>query len=253
MRRRSVGTARILMLKRRSFKQRRRSEIVFFLLLVIFITVLLNLDYNPKEKGIDDIPRGRNESVKKNHGWNLVLVNSKNPLPSNYSVNLETVQNNHQVDSRIAEYVRNMINDAEHDGVQLLICSSYRSVARQQELFDQQVDKYISAGKSYDEALAETVFGLAMPGHSEHNTGLALDIVTPDYQILDSGFENTKAFEWLDKNAHKYGFILRYPKDKTDITGIKYEPWHYRYVGSEHAAAIKEKGFCLEEYLEQLQ
>jgi len=191
--------------------------------------------------------------MDKSDDWSLILVNSRNPVPSDYSVRLEKVQNNHYVDSRIAAYVNEMIRNAEKDGVKLLICSSYRTVARQQELFDQQVDEYISAGKSYDEALAETATGLALPGFSEHNTGLALDIVTPSYQILDSNFENTEAFRWLDKNAHKYGFILRYPKDKSNITRIKYEPWHYRYVGVEHAAVIKEKGLCLEEYLEELQ
>ena len=181
--------------------------------------------------------------------WQLRLVNSNNPLDKDFTVKLKTVQYNHKVDERIADYLTNMIEDAKNDGVSLLICSSYRSVARQQELFNEEVNKYVSAGKSEDEALAEAAYGVAVPGYSEHSTGLAIDIVTPEYQVLDSGFENTDAFKWLDKNAHKYGFVLRYPKDKTDITRIKYEPWHYRFVGLEHAREMKDAGVCLEEYL----
>jgi D-alanyl-D-alanine carboxypeptidase len=156
------------------------------------------------------------------------------------------------VDERIADIAIAMIEDAKDNGVDLLICSSYRSVSRQQELLDDEIDKHITAGRTNDEALAEATLGLALPGHSEHNTGLALDIVTPNHQILDRGFEETEAFSWLDKNAYKYGFILRYPKGKTPITKIKYEPWHYRFVGREHATIIKEKSITLEEYLVEL-
>jgi D-alanyl-D-alanine carboxypeptidase len=194
---------------------------------------------NKESRGID----------MENKDWQLILVNSSNPLEENYKTKLKTVQNNHKVDERIAEFVLDMMDDAERDGVSLLICSSYRSVSRQQELFDDEVNKYVSAGSSMDEALAEAAYGVAVPGHSEHNTGLALDIVTPEYQILDSGFEKTDAFHWLNENAYKYGFILRYPKDKTDITKIKYEPWHYRFVGLENAERIKKEGICMEEYL----
>ena len=93
---------------------------------------------------------------------------------------------------------------------------------------------------------------MAAPGHSEHNTGLAADIVTPDHQMLDTAFEQTPAFAWLSQHAAEYGFILRYPRDKTAITGIIYEPWHYRYVGVDNAAAILQSGGCLEEYLAKL-
>ncbi|MGI6538996.1 MAG: M15 family metallopeptidase [Caldicoprobacterales bacterium] len=181
-----------------------------------------------------------------------LLLNSEHPLPSDYVVELETVQEVHQVDKDIAGFVRNMLDDAKADGVDLLICSSYRSVARQRELFEQRIKKHMSEGMTYEEAKAKTGLSLAIPGHSEHNSGLALDIVTPRYQILDDDFDKTEAFKWLDKNAHKYGFILRYPKNKTYITKIKYEPWHYRFVGPEHAKRIKEKGLTLEEYLEEL-
>ena len=199
-----------------------------------------------------DIPDNTNHLQETDHqnNWKLVLVNNDHPLTVDDSDRLARVQGQHQVDERIADLVISMIRDADKEGVDLLVCSSYRTVIRQQELFDEEVDKYITAGKSNDEALAEAAMGVAVPGHSEHNTGLALDIVTPKYQRLDRGFEETKAFHWLDQNAHKYGFILRYPNGKTPITKIKYEPWHYRFVGLEHASKIKEQGLTLEEYLE---
>lgn len=198
-------------------------------------------------KGRSEPPMSENKSLSDN--WQLTLVNSENPLPKGYSVQLKKINDTHKVDERIADIVLAMIEDAKDEGVDLLICSSYRSVSRQQELLDEEIDKYITAGRTNDEALVEATLGLALPGHSEHNTGLALDIVTPSYQILDRGFEDTEAFSWLDKNAYKYGFILRYPKGKTAITKIKYEPWHYRFVGQEHAAIIKESNVTLEEYL----
>ena len=200
------------------------------------------------KKGDTVLPYGESNKPDLTDEW-LILVNHEHPLPEDYSVRLKKVQNHHEVDERIADYVINMIQDAKKENINLLICSSYRSVERQQELFNEEVEKYITAGKSNDEALAEAAFGVAVPGHSEHNTGLALDIVTPAYQMLNSDFETTDAFRWLDKNAHRYGFILRYPKDKTEITQIKYEPWHYRFVGLNHAAIMKEKGLTLEEYL----
>ena len=91
---------------------------------------------------------------------------------------------------------------------------------------------------------------MARPGTSEHQLGLALDIVDLDYQQLDTRQEETPEQKWLMENSWKYGFILRYPTDKSNITGIIYEPWHYRYVGKEAAKVIHEKGICLEEYLE---
>jgi D-alanyl-D-alanine carboxypeptidase len=90
-----------------------------------------------------------------------------------------------------------------------------------------------------------------MPGYSEHHTGLAVDIVTPSYQVLNAGFAQTDAAVWMAQNAHRYGFIIRYPADKVDVTGIGYEPWHVRYVGIANAKAIFEQGLCLEEYLEK--
>lgn len=181
--------------------------------------------------------------------WNLLLVNSTSRLPDDFTVELESIVGTFQVDTRIANNLRRMINKAREDGIDLKICSAYRPLERQQELFESRVQAYIDQGRTPEEADAETVKLTARPGTSEHSTGLAVDIVTESYQSLDDGYADTPAAKWLVANAADYGFILRYPRDKESITQIDFEPWHYRYVGEEHARAIKDAGYCLEEYL----
>ena len=183
--------------------------------------------------------------------WNLILVNSSNKLPENFEVELGEI-GIRKMDSRIVSIVQKMISDAKSDGIDLLLASSYRSVERQTELFNEQIQKYKQLGYSDTDAYNEAKEWVAIPGTSEHHTGLALDIVTPTYQVLDYGFDTTDAFKWLYKNCSEYGFILRYPKTKSDITGITYEPWHYRYVGTQVAKYIMENDLCLEEYIEEL-
>ncbi|HCS73594.1 MAG TPA: D-Ala-D-Ala carboxypeptidase VanY [Clostridiales bacterium] len=257
MKENSIQVIKPIARKRRFKRKLVMHKFLRFLLISFLIVMLVIVWRSAAGEQNSGVPKGGSESnmtenIPVNEDWRLRLVNSGHSLPADYPVQLEKVQGSHQVDERIAGHVTSMIQAAGDDGVDLLICSSYRSVGRQQELFDEEIDKYMTAGKSNDEAVAEAAMGVAVPGHSEHSTGLALDIVTPKYQMLDSGFEETDAFKWLDKNAHKYGFILRYPKGKTPITKIKYEPWHYRYVGQEHAPIIKEKNLTLEEYLEYL-
>lgn len=184
--------------------------------------------------------------------WELLLANPDNPLPDDFTVETAVVQGSFEMDARVADVMKQMIADAEEDGVDLMICSAYRSISRQQELFDAEVANQMSAGKSRADAEAITATMIAVPGTSEHHTGLAADIVTPTHQTLDPEFADTAAGQWLQEHAADYGFILRYPEDKQDITQIIYESWHYRYVGVEHAKAITEQGLCLEEYLEQL-
>ena len=184
--------------------------------------------------------------------WNLRLVNSDNPLGMDYQPQLKSVRGDLQMEARAADYMLRMVEDAKKDGVSLLICSAYRSVARQEVLYNNKVDYYLNKGFSKDEAKVRAAQVVAAPGTSEHNLGLAADIVTPSYQMLDEGFEKTDACKWLKANAYKYGFILRYPKDKFEKTKVIYEPWHYRFVGIDHAKAIYESGLCLEEYLESL-
>ncbi|MBR5485088.1 MAG: M15 family metallopeptidase [Oscillospiraceae bacterium] len=182
----------------------------------------------------------------------LMLVNSTHPLAEGYTPELAYVQGEYRVDKRILQVSQQMIADARKDGVELLVCSAYRPVESQTRLFNNKVNEWMSVGKSKDEAVALTSALIAVPGTSEHHTGLALDIVTPSYQSLDEGFAKTSAFAWLDKHAADYGFIMRYPADKTDITKIDYESWHYRYVGVEAAREIKAGGLCLEEYLGEI-
>lgn len=181
--------------------------------------------------------------------WNLVLVNDWHPMEEGYVPKLADVGNGHQVDERIADALNQMLKDAKKAGLNPMICSSYRTVEYQQKLYEEYMGNAIKRGKSYWEALKETKDSTAYPGRSEHNLGLAVDIVSSSYAQLDKKQENTPEAKWLAENCYKYGFILRYPNGKTDITGIIYEPWHYRYVGVEDATKITEMGVTLEEYL----
>ncbi len=181
--------------------------------------------------------------------WYLTLVNDTHPMEEGYVPELAGIGGDHSVDSRIAEPLKEMLADAKEAGLNMLVCSSYRSVERQQELYDEYMGEAVRAGKSYWQALAETRKSTAHPGRSEHNLGLAVDIVSANYTNLDTKQEETPEAKWLAENCSRYGFILRYPVDKTDITGIIYEPWHYRYVGVEDAMKITEMGITLEEYL----
>lgn len=180
--------------------------------------------------------------------WNLLLVNPWNALPKDFSINLTHLRNGHAIDERAYPDLQNMMDDARALGLDPLICSSYRSLERQQELYEQQVRKYILQGYSPSQAQEEAGKWVAFPGTSEHQTGLAVDIVAGSYQLLDEQQENTAEQKWLMENAWKYGFVLRYPHDKSEITGIHYEPWHYRYVGKDAAKEMYEQGLCLEEY-----
>lgn len=189
---------------------------------------------------------------KEELGWNLLLANVDNPLPEDFSPQVEAVQGSFQMDSRVAPIMKEMIEDAKADGVDLMICSAYRSIEKQTQLFNDQVTLFMNQGMTREKAEAETAAMIAIPGTSEHHTGLAADIVTPTHQTLDPEFADTPAGQWLQEHAAEYGFVLRYPEDKQDITKIIYESWHYRYVGKHHAQIIKEKNLCLEEYLEEL-
>jgi zinc D-Ala-D-Ala carboxypeptidase len=153
------------------------------------------------------------------------------------------------IDDRVYEDLMQMIEDGKAQEMSFVICSAYRSVEKQQELFDAEVADKETGGLSHDDAVAAAKTAVALPGTSEHNLGLAADIVAMEYQKLDEGFLNTDECKWLAENSWKYGFIMRYPEGKSDSTKIVFEPWHYRYVGKEAAAEIKEQGLCLEEYL----
>lgn len=191
--------------------------------------------------------------------WAMFLVNSKNQVPEEYCDGIETdlvyeSWREYYLDSRAAEYMKQMIKAAEEDGIQLVVMSAYRSVEYQQNNFDKSVqDRIDNRGMTYEEAYADTLKEVQLPGYSEHNAGVAADIMSNEETSMeDDRFKNTKAYEWLQENAADYGFILRYPENKEDITGIIYEPWHYRFVGVYYAKLLADKGVTLEEYFEEM-
>ncbi|MBQ9991748.1 MAG: M15 family metallopeptidase [Lachnospiraceae bacterium] len=180
----------------------------------------------------------------------IILVNRDNPLPEDYEVTLYTLPDgvNRAAEEAYAPLCQ-MLAEGRKEGLNFEICSSYRDMQRQQELFDEDVEELMKAGFSYEEAYEEAARETMLPGCSEHSTGLAFDIVALSYQLLDAGQEKTAENIWLQEHCAEYGFILRYPKGKEEITSINYESWHFRYVGVEAAMYMTENGLTLEEYL----
>ena len=182
----------------------------------------------------------------------LILVNPWHLLPEAFEADLEYVEYGHRIDECAAEDLREMLADCRAEGNAPLICSSFRERTKQETLFENDVRRFMYRGYSEEDAREETAKNVAVPGSSEHEAGLAVDIVYLRYQSLDESQENNATQQWLMEHCQDYGFILRYPRDKQDITGITYEPWHYRYVGYEAAEEIMSRGICLEEYLGQI-
>lgn len=182
-----------------------------------------------------------------------LLVNKENTLPEDYEVELISLPDGRSKAAEEAyEPLMELLDEGAAEGLHLLICSSYRDKERQEELFDEDLEALLRKGYTYADAYEEVAKETMPPGCSEHSTGLAFDIVARDYQMLDKGQEKTAENKWLRKHCAEYGFILRYPKGKEDITNISYESWHFRYVGKEVAEYIMDKGITLEEYLEEL-
>lgn len=177
--------------------------------------------------------------------WKLLLVNADHPLPEDFTVKLKSLRNGHQVDERIYPELQQMFDDARAAGIYPLINESFRTGERQQEIMDKYIAKYEENGLSHDDAVKKARSIVALPGTSEHQLGLALDI------IAEYGADSNATWTWLKENCWRYGFILRYPADKEDVTSISFEPWHFRYVGVPTAREITEQGLCLEEYLGQ--
>lgn len=175
----------------------------------------------------------------------LIVVNSKNPLPECYKVDTKLCRGK-EVNLVAIDSLESMIENARKEGMVLWISSAYRTIQYQTKLFNRQVEEEISGGKSLAEAKKSVSEVLAEPGRSEHNAGLAID-----FNGVKDDFYKTKEYKWLMDNAHKYGFIERYQKKWYEKTGVLYEPWHFRYVGVEYAERIKESNLCLEEYIKQ--
>ena len=184
--------------------------------------------------------------------WNLLLVNDWNPLPAGYDsdVTFSTVSGGKQVDSRIIDAVNRMLQDVS--AYDLAVVSAYRPKEEQDVLYWRKVKQYTDKG--YSDLEAQKVGGTIVkrPGFSEHNCGLAMDVGGSGDYTLEQTFANTPAYAWLMEHCADYGFILRFPEGKEDITGVIYEPWHYRYVGEEAARYIMDNDLCLEEYLAQV-
>lgn len=235
-------------------KRRRRNSLRYFvcgmvmagaaILVVIGGTVFVSGKRPKDEKG-----NGISENIGVDSDELLTLVNAEHPMPSEWQCELVQLNNGQNIDSRAYEDLQQMMDTARAEGYDPYICSSWRSHETQVRLFEEEIQSYKKQGYSEREAEVQAAQWVAVPGTSEHELGLALDIVSVENQRLKESQENTPTQQWLMEHCYEYGFILRYPKDKEDITGIGYEPWHYRYVGQEHARVIHESGVCLEEYV----
>lgn len=180
------------------------------------------------------------------------VVNKTYLLPEDYEIQTDYVQGSYEMEKTAAKHMREMIAAAKEDGINLKVLSAYRTVKYQKRLFERNVKSRMEDyGMSYEEAYYDTSINIAPPGGSEHNAGLAADIITENDWDTYTGFEDTEEFAWLQIHAPEHGFILRYLKGKEDITGYIYEPWHYRYVGVKYAQDVMDSGLCLEEYFEK--
>ena len=194
------------------------------------------------------LSQGAKEVTFSSDDWKLILVNKQHPIPDDYEFSLGTISGSMQCDERVISPLLDMLKAARADGVNLIVCSPYRDLGRQTMLFGNKVDRYMGGGMSYMDAYNLASQAVTVPGSSEHQIGLAIDIITDGYSSLDEGFGETAAGKWLADNSAKYGFILRYPSGKEEITSIEYEPWHFRYVGVDAASVITDNGLCLEEF-----
>ena len=186
--------------------------------------------------------------------FRLVLVNKEYTMPDEFpDLPLKTVTGDYRVHAEMYDSLMAMMDAARAEGLPLVIISGYRPIARSKALYENKVQEYVNAGYSKEEAAVEAGKWIAPPGTSEHATGLSADLISADYYTklndLVQEFENFDEAKWLKAHCAEYGFILRFPKGKEDITQVVYEPWHFRYVGVEAAQEIMSRGITLEEYL----
>ena len=180
----------------------------------------------------------------------LTLVNPWNTIPADWKVDLIHIGSGHRVDRICYDDLMAMLEACRAEGLSPVVRSSYRTQEQQEQLYANKVRQWKATGLTDEEARKTAATIVAPPGTSEHQMGWAVDIVDESYRTLDEKQAETAAQQWLMAHSWEYGFILRYPVDKSAVTGIIYEPWHYRYVGRDNAKAIQESGLCLEEYLE---
>lgn len=197
------------------------------------------------------IPKSSSAKVneqEQEEDWRLLVVSKAKPLTSDFTLKTTEVSGI-PVDERVEEPLVRMILAAKADGINLELVSGYRSVDQQQQVYDNKMQEYAQMNLSTEKATEYTEMYIAVPGESEHHSGLAVDLMTPTYSTMNAGYANTPAAKWLKENAADFGFILRYPEGKEKITGFSFEPWHYRYVSSPIAQEIMTKEITLEEYI----
>ena len=225
--------------------RREKAKWLVKLLKVIVVVYLLVILY--QLIGNDYSRLSNTHKIPVSEEWNLIVVNRWNELPEDYSVELTELSNGQKVDSRIYPYLQEMFDAARAEDVYPVVREGYRTAEEQQEILDDKIQSYINQGYSQVKAERTAKEWVALPGTSEHQLGIAVDI-----NADKSKCSNEDVYGWLAENAYKYGFVLRYPPGKQKITGTSYEPWHYRYVGEEAAKEIYERGICLEEYFKQM-
>ncbi len=198
-----------------------------------------------------DVSSGDGENLQFDpEDWRLLLVNKQHPIPDDYEVPLGTIKGSLKCDERVLEDLFALMQAAKDDGIDLNIASPYRDYNQQKYLFKKKMDKYLDRGLSYMDAYRVASTIVTAPNASEHQLGLAFDFNCDSHTSLNAAFAKTETGKWLKENCAEYGFILRYPEGKEYITGIIYEPWHFRYVGKEAAQFITEQEITLEEFWE---
>ncbi len=188
------------------------------------------------------------------NSWELRLIRYENPLGEDYiPESLTEIESGQQVDSRIAQPLKDLFGAARAADYPVYFCSGYRDYETQSIIYQRHIDEYTAQGMSMEEADAQTRLAVNYPGSSEHQSGLCADILETPEQDMEPYIGGSGLMAWLEEHCDDYGFIIRYPKDKTDITGVEYEPWHLRYVGKTAAEYIMKHGLCLEEFLQLYQ
>lgn len=256
--------------KRKRKKRKRKNSSFIFLYILLFILLFILVicitvttcivignrknseEYAPSttsqtehsERNTDSNSKDDSRENANEEDWCLILVNKWNPIAESNNIEITELSNGERVDKRIYPYLQKMFDSAQNDGVYPIVASGYRTEQEQREIYNDKFADYKAEGLSDLQAEKETELWVAIPNTSEHQLGLAVDINADG--IHSAG---TQVYEWLKNNAHLYGFINRYPSDKTNITGVTNEPWHYRYVGVKAATEIYNQDICFEEYL----
>ena len=228
-------------MKKRNKKKRKKGGLLLLLAIGLISYFYLSTSPSIKQEAKPITQEEKQEEVFSP----LVLVNEEFALPDNFNAKIVEYQTVY-LSNVLAEELEEMQKKARQEGIELTINNAYRSREQQESILENKIQEYTKKGLTFEEAYEKATEIVQLPGHSEHETGLAID-----FSEYGNYTQNKKIWNWLKDNAHHYGFILRYPKDKEEITKIHYEAWHYRYVGKEAAQIIYQENLCLEEYLQQ--